>query len=298
MAVYKVIQDIEAEDKLLGPLTLRGFVYAAAAVLLGFINFKLLTSGTPIPLKLVFVALFSMPMVLFAVLASPLGREQPTEVWLLARIKFMIKPHERLWNQLGGTDLVTVTVPKKEELHLTKNFGQDEAVSRLQALAQTLDSRGWAVKNTTVNVAVAPHYERAAATPTDRLVETRVTAEPMPVLDVHESDDILDEQNSPTAQNFVDLMDQAEEIRRQELATKLEAARKKPVQEAPEIKVSDPETQKMLDDMHDRERFYAATGKTETRPSQTAKLELSQSGNDLSVAAIAKLANRSSDEAA
>ena len=31
MATYKVIQDIEAEDKLLGPLTLRQFIYAAVA---------------------------------------------------------------------------------------------------------------------------------------------------------------------------------------------------------------------------------------------------------------------------
>ena len=40
MAQYKVIQDIEAEDKLLGPLTLRQFIYAAITVVLGFIAYK------------------------------------------------------------------------------------------------------------------------------------------------------------------------------------------------------------------------------------------------------------------
>ena len=34
MATYKVIQDIEAEDKLIGPLTLRQFIYAGYAFIL------------------------------------------------------------------------------------------------------------------------------------------------------------------------------------------------------------------------------------------------------------------------
>ena len=41
MATYKVIQDIEAEDKLVGPLTLRQFIYAGIAAInlyLGFLS--------------------------------------------------------------------------------------------------------------------------------------------------------------------------------------------------------------------------------------------------------------------
>ena len=39
MAVYKVIQDIEAEDKLLGPLTLKQFIFGAVAVGFAFVAF-------------------------------------------------------------------------------------------------------------------------------------------------------------------------------------------------------------------------------------------------------------------
>jgi len=39
MATYKVIQDIEAEDKLVGPLTLRQFIYAAIAAICGYLSF-------------------------------------------------------------------------------------------------------------------------------------------------------------------------------------------------------------------------------------------------------------------
>jgi hypothetical protein len=86
MAVYKVIQDIESEDKLLGPLSLKGFIYALIAGTCLFIEYKLFLIGSP--LKYIFIFTFAIPMILFGVLASPLGREQPTEVWLLSRIKF------------------------------------------------------------------------------------------------------------------------------------------------------------------------------------------------------------------
>ena len=39
MATYKVIQDIEAEDKLVGPLTLRQFIYAGVSAVALYICF-------------------------------------------------------------------------------------------------------------------------------------------------------------------------------------------------------------------------------------------------------------------
>src|SRR3954470_3689042 len=99
MAVYKVIQDVEAEDKLLGPLTLKGFVYAGIALLIGYINFRLLMPGSPI--KWIFIPALSLPMILFAVLASPWGGDQATEVWLLSKIEFFLKPRLRIWDQRG-----------------------------------------------------------------------------------------------------------------------------------------------------------------------------------------------------
>src|ERR1051325_10816577 len=107
MAVYKVIQDIEAEDKLLGPLTLKGFIYALIAGALAFINFRLLLAPELGVVRWVLILVFLFPMLLFGVLASPLGREQPTEVWLLARVRFFLKPRRRIWDQSGISQLVT-----------------------------------------------------------------------------------------------------------------------------------------------------------------------------------------------
>src|SRR5665213_3625195 len=154
MAVYKVIQDVAAEDKLLGPLSFKGFIYALIALLCAYINFRLLFIGSP--LKWVFILAFLLPMLLFGVLASPLGRDQPTEVWLLSKIKFFFKPRKRIWNQSGIEELVTITAPKKIEQRLTKDISQTEVQSRLKTLASTLDTRGWAIKNVDLNLNSSP----------------------------------------------------------------------------------------------------------------------------------------------
>src|SRR5579862_4495014 len=169
MAVYKVIQDIESEDKLLGPLTLKGFIYAAIAGVSAFIEFKLLFIGSPI--KWLFILMFAFPMILFGVLASPLGREQPTEVWLLSRIRFFLKPRGRIWDQEGTSQSVTITVPKKVEVQLTNNLSQSEVQSRLKTLATTLDTRGWAIKNVDVNLSDSDSDSSVVTPESDRLIK-------------------------------------------------------------------------------------------------------------------------------
>ena len=144
MGTYKVIQDIEAEDKLLGPLTLRQFVYAIIVIVSLFIGFKLVTGPG---VAKYFAVLLIPQIVFFAVLAAPFGHDQSNEVWLLAKIRFFFKPRVRIWDQTGMKELVTITAPKKIEKQLTKDFSRDEARNRLKALANTLDTRGWAVKS-------------------------------------------------------------------------------------------------------------------------------------------------------
>src|SRR6478609_6089041 len=116
MATYKVIQDIEAEDKLVGPLSLRQFVYAIVTLACLFLGFKLATVQW-------FLAFpFIPPAVLFGFLAAPFGHDQPSEVWLLAKIRFSLKPRKRIWDQTGVQELVTITAPKTLEHNLTNGL--------------------------------------------------------------------------------------------------------------------------------------------------------------------------------
>lgn len=210
MATYKVIQDIEAEDKLVGPFSLRQFVYAAIVVVCGFIAFKLFS----IAWWLIFP--FLPPMIFFGFLAAPFTRDQPSEVWLLAKIRFILKPRRRIWDQSGMSELVTITVPKKIERHLTNNLSQVEVRSRLQALADTIDSRGWAIKNVNVNMFSAPAYAGAGAD-TDRLVEASTLPQEVSGLDITLNDDMLDERMNPRAQQLSQMIDASSQAHRQQV---------------------------------------------------------------------------------
>ncbi len=175
-------------------------------------------------------------MLLFAILALPLGKEQPTEVWILSRVSFFLKTHVRTWNQSGQLNLVTITVPKKIERHLTKDITQTEVQSRLKALATTLDSRGWAVKNVNVNLTSHPDYLELDDPGSDRLVDASNITQAAPISDVAASDDIMDEQNNTTAQHFEELIQESDATRKEDVKTKVADATKE-AKEAPQASI-------------------------------------------------------------
>jgi hypothetical protein len=215
MATYKLIQDIEAEDHILGPLTLRQFIFALITAFLGYICFLCVHSGVA------FLLVVTLPPTLFfGFFALPLGRDQPTEVWALAKIRFFLKPRTRIWNQSGVKELVTITVPKKIERHLTKGFSQLEVDSRLHALADTIDSRGWAVKHVELNAYAPPMYVPQAS---DRLIDPASLPQAVPNVNIQAADDIMDVHNSPIAQQFQSLINQSSQDQRQRLNDQLSA---------------------------------------------------------------------------
>jgi len=198
MATYKVLQDIEAEDKLLGPLTLKQFIFAIIAIGIGFVEFKLITTPALSVLRWPFVVVLLLPMSVFGFLAAPISRDQPNDIWLLARLRFLIKPHTRIWNQDGISQLVTITVPKKIQKVFTNGLDQAEVKSRLTALASTLDSRGWAIKNVDVNMFAQPDY-LSVDNSSDRLVAPAALPSTVQAIDVHAADDMMDAKSNPTA---------------------------------------------------------------------------------------------------
>ncbi len=210
MATYKLIQDIEAEDHILGPLSLRQFIFALVAVFLFYINFVLLTKGAA------FLLIIFLPPALFCgFFAVPFGRDQPTEIWALAKLRFWFKPRQRVWNQSGVKELVTITAPKKVERILTNGLDQTEVKSRLSALANTIDSRGWAIKNVDYNAfAVFPQSS-------DRLIDISAMPQTAPATEAYAADDIMDATNSPIARQFDTMITQASQAHRQQLMAQL-----------------------------------------------------------------------------
>jgi len=140
MAVYKVPQDVEADDKLIGPFSFRQFIYliiVALAIALAWGLGQLFIGLAIIPLPIV---------VFFGALALPLRKDQPMEIFMAAMVSFYLKPHRRLWDPDGIDSLIEITAPKMVEVQLTKDLSQNEAMRRFGYLAEIVDSGGWAVR--------------------------------------------------------------------------------------------------------------------------------------------------------
>ncbi len=198
MASYKLIQDIEADDKLLGPLSFRQFIYALVTAAMLYFSYLLFAHHAAI------LMIATLPIALFAgFLAYPFGKDQPTEIWVIAKLRFFLKPRRRIWAQSGVKELVTITVPKRIEIQRTDGLSQNEVKSRLQALANTIDSRGWAIKNVD-NVYQNPLTSNADAD--DRLISVTTLPQDVPEYQVPESEDLFDETANPIAQQVNQLL--------------------------------------------------------------------------------------------
>jgi hypothetical protein len=195
MAVYKVPQDVEADDKLIGPFSFRQFVYliiAGLAIIAGWGLSQLFIPLAIIPLPIV---------VFFGALALPLKKDQPMETYLAAVVSFYLKPRKRLWQPDGIQSLVEITAPKIVEVQRAKNLSQTEAEQRLSYLADIVDTEGWAVRGVSTMPANTPMQN-----------DVYYAAQ--------QTEDVLDA-NTGVAQSFDTMINQADERRRQEMMERM-----------------------------------------------------------------------------
>lgn len=163
MAQYKVPQDVEAEDKLLGPFTPRQVIYLFIALgtvglSVGLINL-FSEIGIIISIPLFIIAIF------FLILALPLKKDQPTETYLIALINFhFLKPQKRFWIPGQRESTIFITAPKKVVGPRVRTIAEDEASRRLSFLANIVDTEGYSIKTPS---AVQPEYVAEAVNTPD-----------------------------------------------------------------------------------------------------------------------------------
>lgn len=166
MAQYKVPQDVEAEDKLLGPFTFRQFVYlliAGASIFVSWILFGIFP----------FLAIIPLPLIIFfAILALPLRKDQPMETYLAAVVSFYLKPRKRFWTAGQRESTILITAPKQVEKPRTRDITEEEAGHRLSFLANLVDSEGYAIRN---GSAVRDEYVAEANATTDMFDSSTAT---------------------------------------------------------------------------------------------------------------------------
>ena len=161
MAVYKVPQDVEADDKLIGPFSFRQFIYLIVVAICMAGAWGLSTLFLPL-------AIIPLPIILFfGALALPLRKDQPMEAYLTAIVSFyFLKSRRRFWEPDGIDSFVTILAPKNADIRRTKDIGQEEAERRFSYLAGVVDSHGWAVRGqdveTPANLSSELYRETAA----------------------------------------------------------------------------------------------------------------------------------------
>lgn len=199
MATYKVPQDVEADDKLIGPFSFRQFIYliiVALACALAWGLSQLFIGLAIIPLPII---------LLFGALALPLRKDQPMEIYLAAIISYYLKPHRRLWDPDGVESLIEITVPKVVEIQRSKNITQADAEQRFSYLAGIVDSGGWAIRG------VGAQGSQSTTINNDIFLEAQ------------SAEDVLDSNNS-VAQGFNTMMSKETDRVRQEAIDRMRQA--------------------------------------------------------------------------
>ncbi len=140
MAQYKVPQDVEADDKLIGPFSFRQFVYlliagGGVALAVGLFQIFPLLAAIPVPVVL-----------LMLVLALPLKKDQPMETYLAALVSYYLKPRTRRWTPGQRESTILITAPKIVEETRKRDLSEEEATHRLSFLAEVVDSEGQSIK--------------------------------------------------------------------------------------------------------------------------------------------------------
>lgn len=206
MAEHKVPQDVEADDKLLGPFSFRQFVYLMIAAAAGFLAF--LMGGVSVPL-----AFIPAPVCLFfLIIALPLRKDQPTEIYMAALIKYYFKPRVRMWQADGEQPLVEISNPTTDDAPRTKDLAGDEVSRRLSFLANLSDTQGWSTRGISApvnNTNLTDEFAGDAINAQDVMEDSEVS---------NSIDNLLDKSERRVRQNAINQMNQAVQRQAQQQA--------------------------------------------------------------------------------
>lgn len=137
---YKIPQNVDLEDKIFGPLTLKQFLIAMGAGLTTFISFSIFYTAAPF----LFWAITAVAWVVAAAFIFVRPNDQPFSKFIFSFIWFATKPSRRAWKRIPSLGEVTFRdesdVPKVSK---RREPSESEVRSKLQHLAHVVDTRGW-----------------------------------------------------------------------------------------------------------------------------------------------------------
>ncbi|PIR67922.1 hypothetical protein COX95_01735 [bacterium CG_4_10_14_0_2_um_filter_33_32] len=137
---YKIPQDVQREDKIIGPFSLKQFLYLLTGAMVGYMCFSIIgkiagSTGIGGMAGLITFAGISA----FAVIEV---QGKPLPEFISAFIVFMLRPRNRIWQKdIYIPDIAVIPSKKKEETSIPKDPSQIR--TELEKLSHVLDTRGW-----------------------------------------------------------------------------------------------------------------------------------------------------------
>lgn len=302
MGTYKVPQNVESEDKILGPLSLKQFIYAIIGLGYGFVTFAIFQQ-----IIAVWVIVGIPPMLFMLALGLYQREDQPLETYVIAVVQYFTKPKQRIW----------VKEPIAEVFHLEPPPPKPEIAKRdprevrgqLQNLAQLVDTRGWSAKQPELQEVddevpvidlkdrigaeaiasqqVVPQFGGGPTGPAPQAGAT-TTATPLPAnADITEADDMLADTN-PTTQNLNVLIENSVKSIREEAVQKM----RQPAPPKPAPKPAAKPALKPKSAQNTVSKPDEVSTTVLTAPLSGDILKLASEGGDLTVAQIASQAHK------
>lgn len=134
---FKVPQNIDLEDKIVGPMTLVQFLYVLSGSLIIYALFQVLYS-----VNLTVFIILAIPIALATVgLAFVKIQDQPLPYFAKAGVFYLLSARIRIWQRSTVENKVLAVAPtaKKEEVVFVPKKGIEK--SQLEQLAQALDTK-------------------------------------------------------------------------------------------------------------------------------------------------------------
>ncbi len=130
---YKVPQNIDKADQIVGPLTLVQFSYLAIGGALDILLNQTITSG----LKYPFILIISVVALAFAFLKI---QDRPLQFFIKASISYMLQPKTRIWHKMNDRPIFQLNkaVPQKVAKVASKIYNPKD----IEDIAQVLDAHG------------------------------------------------------------------------------------------------------------------------------------------------------------
>lgn len=262
MGQYKVPQNVEAEDKILGPLSLKQFIYAMIGVGWGLLTYAFLKS-----VLLLWLVIGLPPTLALLALGLYQKEDQPLETYVLAIAQFIARPKIRYWEKEPIAEVFKLQPPPPEP-EMAKRDPR-EVRGQLSKIADIVDTRGWSSKEASIQEPEeSPVVDLRGRIGTPQAPATTLVQE-API--ITPADDILDARFNPNAQAVNTLIENTVKSIREEA---LEKMRQKTAPESPQTAAQTP----------------GVSGMTPAPAPDI--LKLANEGSDLTVAQIAAQASR------